>query len=226
MGQKINVLLFRAKKRLSNVSNNSEVTNLQTSVWFASGRQYSHLVIQDKEIKEFIRKELSSAGLVNVVVRRYFRKLEISIFVTKPGLVIGKAGSAINILKDKLVKKFKLPQDLKIDIQEFRDPYRSAQVIANEFSDAVKRGAAYRKLAKTYIEKVRYAGVPGVKLQVSGRLNGAEIARTEKFTHGSVPRHTIDAHIDYAQVHCKTKAGIIGIKVWLYKGDKLQNYVY
>jgi small subunit ribosomal protein S3 len=225
MGQKINVNLFRAKRKLANVSNQSaDATDLQTSVWFAKGRDYSQLLIQDKKIREYIQTHLASAGLVEVVIRRYFRKVEISIFVTKPGLVIGRSGAAINQLKENLVKEFKLPNDLKIDIQEYRDPYRSAKVIAYELSEAIRRGAAYRKLAKNYIEKVKYAGVYGAKISLGGRLNGAEIARTEHFSHGSVPRHTISANIDYAQIHCKTKAGIIGVKVWLYKGDKFQSF--
>jgi small subunit ribosomal protein S3 len=227
MGQKISVKLFRAYKTKSNVHNKSaDPSNLATSVWYARPNQYSKLLLQDIEIRKYIEKELAIAGLVQSVIRRQVRKVEISIFVTKPGLAIGKAGSGITRLKNDLVKKFALPEDLKIDIQEYRDPYKSAVVIANELSDAIKRGASYRKLAKTYLEKVRYSGVLGAKILLGGRLNGAEIARKETFTHGSVPRHTIDSNIDFANVHCKTKAGIIGIKVWLYKGDKFTAYTY
>ena len=178
MGQKINVKLFRALKTLSNVTNQSaDAANLQTSVWFAKGRQYSKLILQDKEIRDFIRATLVGAGLVQTVVRRQFRKVEVSIFVTKPGLVIGKGGQSINKLKEDLIKKFQLPVDLKLDIQEYKEPYRSAQVIADELSDAIKRGAAYRKLAKGFLEKVKYAGVLGAKITLGGRLNGAEIDR-------------------------------------------------
>jgi small subunit ribosomal protein S3 len=221
MGQKISTKLLRAKKILPNVTNNSAAaTDLQTSVWFAKGRTYAAYLLQDKNIKEYLYKKLSSAGVVNLVIRRYFRRVEISIFVTKPGIVIGKGGSLINQLKDDLVKKFGLPTDVKIDINEFKDPLKSANVIGTELSEAIQRGAAYRRLAKMYIEKIKYSGVLGCKISVAGRLNGAEIARTENFTFGSVPRHTIDANIDYAQIHCKTKAGILGIKVWVYTGDK------
>jgi small subunit ribosomal protein S3 len=223
MGQKISTNLFRAKKILSNVTNNSaEATNLQTSVWFARGKAYSTLLLADKNIKDYLREELKGSGLANVVIRRYFRKVEISVFVSKPGLVIGKGGALINVLKENLIKKFDLPKDIKLDIQEFKDPFRSANIIGQELSEAIKRGAAYRKLAKTYIEKIKYSGVLGCKISVAGRLNGAEIARTEHFAYGSIPRHTIDANIDYAQIPCKTKAGILGIKVWVYTGDKYQ----
>lgn len=227
MGQKIGVNLFRAARKMKNVTNqDSEVSNLQPSVWFAKKQNYSKMLLQDKAIRDFIKAEIYSAGVVKIIIRRYFRKVEVVLFVTKPGLVIGKAGATINRLKDTLVNKFGLPADLKLDIQEFKDPYKSAQIIAEEISEAIKRGIAYRRLAKTYIEKIRYAGVLGAKITLGGRLNGAEIARVENFAHGSVPRHTIDSNIDYAKVHCKTKAGIIGIKVWLNKGDKFKNYSY
>jgi len=227
MGQKISVDLFRAKKRLSNIgSNPSDPSTLQRSVWFATGRSYSKLLLQDRDIRVFLKKELSNAGLVEIIIKRYFRKIEVVLYVTKPGVVIGRSGATINKLKEDLVVKFALPKDLRLDIQEFKDPNRSARVIADEVSEALKRNIPYRRLAKSYIEKIRYSGVLGAKITVSGRLNGAEIARKEDFLFGSIPRHTIDASIDYAQVGCKTKAGIVGIKVLLYKGDKFKNYTY
>jgi small subunit ribosomal protein S3 len=227
MGQKISVDLFRAKKRLSNVNNiNGDPSQMQKSVWFASGRSYSKLLLQDKDIRSYLKQNLQSAGLVEIIIKRYFRKVEIVLYVTKPGVVIGKAGSSINKLKDGLISKFVLPSDLRLDIQEFKDPNRSAQVIAHEISEALKRSIPYRRLAKSYLEKIRYSGVLGAKISLSGRLNGAEIARKEEFPFGSIPRHTIDANLDYALVHCKTKAGIIGVKVLLYKGDKFKNYTY
>ncbi len=226
MGQKISIALFRAKKRLSNTDASGDPSQMQKSLWFATGRSYSKLLFQDKEIREFLKKELQSAGLVEIIIKRYFRKVEIILYVTKPGIVIGRSGSSINKLKEDLVAKFKLPSDLRLDIQEFKDPNRSAQVIANEISEALKRSVPYRRLAKGYLEKIRYSGIMGAKISLSGRLNGAEIARREEFPFGSIPRHTIDANLDYAQIHCKTKAGIIGIKVILYKGDKFKNYTY
>jgi small subunit ribosomal protein S3 len=225
MGQKISPSLFRAHKRLSNTTNQSEdASNLQTSVWFASPKNYSKYLLQDKEIRDFIRAKMSAAGLAEIIIRRFFKKVEITLFVTKPGVIIGRSGATINKLKEDLIKKFALPADLRLDIQEYKDPFRSAKVVAQELSDAIKRGMAYRRLAKSYLEKIRYAGVLGSKIIIKGRLNGAEIARAEKFESGSVPTHTIDANIDFYRMPCKTKAGIIGIRVWLYKGDKFKNY--
>jgi small subunit ribosomal protein S3 len=227
MGQKISVDLFRAKKRLANVDDSvGDPSQMQKSVWFASGRSYSKLLLQDREIRMYLTTNLQSAGLVEIIIKRYFRKVEVVLYVTKPGVVIGKAGTSINKLKQDLISKFSLPPDLRLDIQEFKDPNRSASVIANEISEALKRSVPYRRLAKSYIEKIRYSGVLGVKITLSGRLNGAEIARKEDFAFGSIPRHTIDSNLDYKQIHCKTKAGIIGIKVLLYKGDKFKNYTY
>lgn len=227
MGQKISVNLFRAKKRMSNVqANSSDVSSLQKSVWFASGRSYAALLHQDLEIRKYLEKELQSAGLVNIVIKRYVRKVEIILYVTKPGIVIGRGGSTINALKAKMIKKFNLVKDLKLNIEEFKDPNRSAQVIANELSFALKKGLPYRRLAKSFLERIRYSGIPGAKIVIKGRLNKADIARKEEFGYGSIPRHTIDASLDYALVHCRTTAGILGIKVILYKGDKIKNYQY
>jgi small subunit ribosomal protein S3 len=227
MGQKISVNLFRAKQRLSNVSNNSgDPSTLQKSVWFATGRSYSKILMQDISIREYVKKNLKSAGLVECIIRRYVRKVEITLFVTRPGVVIGKSGASINKLREDLVKQFNLPVDLKLNIEEFKDPSRSSRVIAEDISEALKKNVPYRKLIKNYLDKIRYSGVLGAKITVKGRLNGAEIARKEEVGFGSIPRHTIDSILDYAHVHCKTTAGIIGVRVLLYKGDKLTNYTY
>jgi small subunit ribosomal protein S3 len=227
MGQKISVNLFRAKQRLSNVSGHAkDATSLQRSVWFANKRGYSKLLLQDNEIRNYLKKELASAGLVECVIRRYVRRVEINLYVTKPGIVIGRGGSSINKLKEDLVSKFNLPQDLKLNIEEFKDPNKSAAVIAEDISQALQKNVPYRRLAKSVLEKIRYSGILGAKISIKGRLNKAEIARKEEFNFGSIPRHTIDSQIDYALVHCRTTAGIIGIKVFLYKGDKITNYTY
>jgi small subunit ribosomal protein S3 len=227
MGHKISVNLFRAYERLSKVENNpKDPAGLQRSVWYANKRGYSKLLLQDKEIRKYLENQTRSAGLVQCVIKRYVRRVEIVLYVTKPGIVIGKSGISINKLKDDLVKKFSLPKDLKINIEEFKDPNKSANVIANEISIALKKNVPYRKLVKTFMERIRYSGVLGAKITVKGRLNKAEIARKEDFTFGSIPRHTINSQLDYSLVHCRTSAGVIGIKVLLYKGDKITNYTY
>lgn len=227
MGQKISVDLFRAYKRKSNVYNYSANSNdLQKSVWYSTKHSYSKLLLQDIEIRKFLKKSLFYAGIAQIVIRRYFKKTEISIFVGKPGLVIGKGGSNINTIKNTLVNHFGLPSDLRLEILEYKDTYSSANIIASEIAEALGKNIPFRRLAKSYIEKVRYAGVLGAKIMLKGRLNGAEIARKEEFGHGSIPRHTIDSSLDFAYIPAQTKTGIIGVKVWLYKGDKFKNFTY
>jgi small subunit ribosomal protein S3 len=228
MGQKISPMLFRAKQRLANTTmDNTDATGLQKSVWFSSGRSYSKLLLQDIEIRRYIERNLAHAGLVDCVIRRFVRKVEINLYVTKPGLVIGKGGATINKLREDLIKKFQLTEDVRLNIEEFKDPNRSAQVIAQDIAMALEKRVPYRRLIKTYIEKIRYSRVLGAKITVAGRLNGVEIARTESFSFGSIPRHTIDAHLDSAQVYAKLKsAGTVGVTVLLYKGSKFTNYQY
>lgn len=227
MGQKISIPLFRAKKRLSHINTKGiEPTELQKSVWYANGRSYSKLLLQDVAIREFLTKMLKKAGLVEVIIKRNVRKVDITVYVTRPGVVIGKSGASINQLKEDLIKKFELPSDLRINIEEFKDPFRSATVIAHDIEEALKRNVPYRRLIKTTLEKIRYSGILGAKIIVSGRLNGAEIAREEIVGYGSIPRHTIDSNLDYASVPAKTAAGIIGIKVILNKGNKFTNFTY
>jgi small subunit ribosomal protein S3 len=225
MGQKISIALFRAKKKLS-IIDPTDPSQMQKSIWFAGKRSYSKIFLQDREIRMYLEKELASSGLVEIIIKRYFRKIEIALHVTKPGVVIGRSGSNINRIKEYLIEKFQLPKDIRLDITEFRDPATSARVVASEISDAIKRGSPYRKIAKSYLEKMRYSGVLGAKIILSGRLNGAEIARSEAFPYGSIPRHTIDANIDAHNIHCLTKAGIVGVKVLIYSGDKFKNYTY
>lgn len=224
MGQKISPKLFRAKRRISADNTSGDITDQAKSVWFAHSKDYSSVFFQDSEIRDFLKKRLKGTGLVEIVIKRFFRRIEVTLHTTKPGLVIGKGGALINALKSDLLKKLNLSQDLKLNIEEFRDPNRSAQVIADDISFALQKRVPFRKVCKNYIEQIRYAGVKGAKIVLSGRLNGAEIARKEDFSFGSLPRHTIDAQIDYAEVPCKTFAGIIGIKVFLNKGNKITNY--
>jgi small subunit ribosomal protein S3 len=225
MGQKISVNFLRARKRLPNNDNASATHNeLQKSVWFANGRDYSKLMLQDFAIKDYLRLKLKDAGLVEIIIRRFFKKIEISIFTTKPGIIIGRQGSSINELRTDVTKRFGLKTEVKLDIQEVKDTFLSAVSIAYELGEAIKKGMPYRRLAKTFMEKAKMAGNKGIKLMFSGRINGSDIARTETLNNGAVPRHTIDSNIDYALNHCQTKSGIMGIKVWLYKGNKYDKF--
>jgi len=227
MGQKISIELFRAKQKLANSSaKGADITSVPSSVWFADDKSYSKVLLQDMKIREYLNNRLETTGLAAIHIRRYFRKIEIVLHSTKPGLIIGKGGSLINQIREDLIRLFKLPNDLKLSIEEYRDPNRSAMVIAQDIAYALKKKVPFRKVCKNYMERIKYSGILGAKITIKGRLNGAEIARKEEFGFGSVPRHTIDAQIDRALVHCQTFAGTLGVTVLLYKGDKLTNYTY
>ena len=225
MGNKISVNLFRARKILTNTNSKiKDSSQMAKSVWFANKKDYASLLKGDMEIRRYLEAKLQSAGLVDVIIKRFVKKLSINIFVTKPGVVIGKGGASITALKEEIIKKFNLPSQTIIDISEVKNPYTSSKATADEISFMLKKGMAVRRVCKTTMDKVKLAGISGCKIVIAGRINGAEIARAEKFAFGSIPRHTIDANIDNANVPCKTVAGILGISVMMYKGDKLSNF--
>lgn len=204
--------------------NIKDPSQMPKSVWFATKKAYSTLLKQDMEIRRFLNVKLKPAGIVEVTIKRYIKRVEITIFATKPGIIIGKAGASINALKEELLKKFQLPQDTRLEVSEIKNPYTSSKAVADEIAYMLQKGTAVRRVCKFTMEKVKQSGIPGCKIIISGRINGAEIARQEKFGFGSIPRHTIDANIDHALVHCKTVAGILGISVMMYKGDKITNF--
>jgi len=225
MSQKISTNLFRSYQRISNNSKKQDISTIRKSTWFARGKSHSKYLLQDINIRKFLEQSLKNSGYVESIIKRYVRKVEIDIHTTKPGLIIGKQGSTINKLCQDIVKKFSLTEDLKLNIEEYPDPNKSATVIANEISFALSKNVPYRRVAKNFLDRVKYSGgVQGIKIVLKGRLNKAEIARREVFAFGSIPRHTIDSIIDYRHVHCHTSAGIIGVKVFLYKGNKISNY--
>jgi small subunit ribosomal protein S3 len=225
MGSKISVNLFRAKKIMANTDPNiTDSSQMPKSVWFATKKSYATLLKQDIGIRRYLEAKLKPAGIVDVIIKRYIKRIEITVFATKPGVVIGKQGASITVLKADLLKKFKLPTDTRLDVAEVKNPYTSSKAVADEIAFMLQKGTAVRRVCKFTLEKVKMSGIPGCKIKISGRINGAEIAREEKFAYGSIPRHTIDANIDDAHVHCKTVAGILGISVMMYKGDKITNF--
>ncbi len=220
MGQKINPVLFRTRYR-SLKPDLKDPANMQKSFWYASKSSYASMLKRDIQIRTYLLKQLNRAGIVEVIIKMSLRRLEIDIWVSRPGMVIGKGGSGIETIKNSLIRRFNLPSDLKLNIEEFKDENRSARVIANTIAQAIEKRVSYRRFIKNLIEKVKTSGIPGVKVKVGGRLNGAEIARSEEFTLGSVPRQTIRANIDYASVTAKTLAGTLGVKVWINKSSAI-----
>lgn len=211
MGKKINPKIFRIG-----------VIRTWPSVWFSSGQNYIKNIEQDVRVRRFLLKELSEAGVDKVEINRGVNKITISIYTAKPGLIIGRGGTGVDDLKkkvhDKFLKNFRLGE-IDVNIIEVDRPNLSAQIVAQSMVLELEKRMPFRRVMKQAISRVERAGALGVKVVVSGRLNGAEIARSEKLVSGKVPLHTLRADIDYALVVAHTTYGSIGVKLWIYRGD-------
>ena len=204
MGQKVNPNGFRLK-----------ITHSWPSSWFAQGKKYRDYFLQDVKIKRYINKRLPDAGISTIEIDRS-KRISVVIHSSKPGVVIGKQGAAIEDLRKDLEKEFGGAFD--VNIQEIRSPDTEAACIAETIQGQVQRRMPYRRASKMAIEKAMQAGALGIKIKVSGRLNGAEIARSELFKDGNIPLQTLRANVQFAVRHARTTYGTIGIKVWIYKG--------
>lgn len=208
MGHKVNPTSFRL-----------QITDTWKSKWFSASK-FAEYLREDVSIRTFLDKALKRSGLVRVDIERSNAgTLNVVIKTTKPGLIIGKGGAGIEELKKKLVRELKIKTDVRISIEEVRDISLHAQVVANSIVEQLERRAAFRKLMKQALEQVMNAGAKGIKVAIGGRLNGAEIARTEHLSAGKIPLHTLRSDIDFARSTAFTTYGTIGVKVWIYKGD-------
>ncbi len=205
MGQKVNPTSLRLG-----------IIRSWDSKWFAAGKKYKDLLHDDLKLKQYIRKKLKNGAITKVEVERFANKIVVNVHAGKPGLIIGRQGVAIEDLKDDLRKKF--GQNIDVNIIEVSDPDLSAELIGQMVVSQIERRINYRRAAKMAVQKAMEAGAKGVKIQVSGRLNGVEIARSEQFKEGNIPLHTLRADIDYSKVRANTTYGVIGIKVWVYRG--------
>ena len=204
MGQKVNPNGFRLK-----------ITHTWSSTWFAQGKKYKELFLQDMLIKRYINTKLPDAGISQIDIDRS-KRTSVAIHSSKPGVIIGKQGSAIEQLRKDLEKKFGGAFD--VNIQEIRNPDADAAVIAETIQGQIQRRMPYRRAAKMAIEKGMQSGALGIKVKIAGRLNGAEIARSEIFKDGNIPLQTLRANVFFARRAAKTSYGTIGVKVWVYKG--------
>ncbi len=212
MGHKVNPTSFRLK-----------ITDTWKSKWFSKSN-YVDMLREDVRIREYLETHLKRAGLSRVDIERLNDgTITVIIRTTKPGLIIGKGGAGIEELKKRVKSKLGIKQELKVNIEEVRDINLHSQVIANGIAEQLEKRVAFRKLMKQTLESVMQAGAKGVKVAIGGRLNGAEIARTEHLSQGKIPLHTIRADIDFARSTAFTTFGTIGIKVWIYKGDVYEN---
>jgi len=189
------------------------------SRWYAD-KNYAAFILEDDKIRKFIKKKLNHAGISRVEIERSSKHVRLRIYTARPGIVIGKKGSEIELLKLELQKV--ISQEVSIDIQEIRKPEIDAQLVAENVANQLIRRIAFRRAMKRGVSSAMRFGAKGVKIICSGRLGGAEMARTEWYREGRVPLHTLRADIDYGFTEAKTTFGLIGIKVFIFKGEVLK----
>ncbi|KIM10458.1 MAG: 30S ribosomal protein S3 [Sulfurovum sp. FS08-3] len=209
MGQKVNPIGLRL-----GINRNWE------SRWFPAKSRAVDFIAEDYKIRKFLKKELFYAGVSNIIIERTAKKLRVNIITARPGIIIGKKGTDIEKLKNTLTTM--LQKDVSLNIKEEKKPQISAQLAAENVATQLERRIAFRRAMKKVIQGALKGGAKGIKISVAGRLGGAEMARTEWYLEGRVPLHTLRAKIDYGFAEAHTTYGIIGIKVWIFKGEVLQ----
>ena len=208
MGQKINPTGFRLA-----------VSRNWNSRWFATGDDFGRMLAEDLKVREYLKKKLRAASVGRILIERPAKNARITIFSARPGVVIGKKGEDIENLKVELQKMMGVPVHVNID--EIRKPEVDAQLIADSITQQLEKRIMFRRAMKRAMQNAMRLGAQGIKIMSAGRLNGIEIARTEWYREGRVPLHTLRADIDYGFSEAKTTYGVIGVKVWVYKGDTL-----
>ena len=191
------------------------------SRWFAKKGEFGDILVEDNKIREFLLELLAPAGVPKVEIERDPKRIRINIFCAKPGIVIGRGGAEIEKLKETVKKMLKTDKDVFINITEIKQPDLNAQLVAESIALQLEKRVSFRRALKQSIGRTMKAGAKGIKAQVSGRLGGAEIARTEQYHEGTIPLQTIRADIDYGFAEAKTTYGRIGVKIWIYKGEVL-----
>ena len=191
------------------------------SRWYANTREYGDLLHEDLKIRAYIKKECAQAGVSRVIIERPHRKCRVTIHTARPGVIIGKKGADIEKLRQKVAEL--TDSELHLNIVEIRRPELDAQLVAENIAQQIERRVSFRRAMKRSVQNTMRMGALGIRINTAGRLGGAEIARTEWYHEGRVPLHTLRADIDYAHVEAKTAYGIIGIKVWIFKGDVMEH---
>jgi small subunit ribosomal protein S3 len=209
MGQKVNPVGIRLG-----------ITRDWTSKWYASKKQFPLLVHTDFRVREFLKKRLIDASVSRVQIERAAKKVNITIQTARPGIVIGKKGEDIEKLRAETAKLLGMAMpDVRLNISEIRKPELDAQLVAESIAQQIEKRVMFRRAMKRAVMSTMRSGALGIKVRMSGRLNGSEIARTEWYREGRIPLHTFRADIDYGLAEAKTTYGVIGIKVWIFKGE-------
>ena len=195
------------------------IVKKHTSVWYAEGKEYAQNLLADLEVREFIKKKLANASVSRVEIERSAQTAKLTIFTARPGIVIGKKGEDVESLRRMLTEKMGI--SVQINIEEIRKPDLDALLVADNVASQLERRVMFRRAMKRAVQNAMRQGAEGIKVQVGGRLGGAEIARSEWYREGRVPLHTLRADIDYGTAEANTTYGIIGVKVWIFKGEIL-----
>jgi len=210
MGQKVHPIGFRLA-----------VNRNWSSRWYADDKAFSGMLAEDIRVREYLKKKLKNAAVGRVLIERPSKNARITVYSARPGVVIGKRGEDIEILKGDLQRLMGVP--VHVNIEEIRKPETDAQLVADSIAQQLEKRIQFRRAMKRAMQNAMRLGAQGIKIMSSGRLNGIEIARTEWYREGRVPLHTLRANIEYGTSEAHTTYGIIGIKVWVYKGDMLPN---
>ena len=209
MGQKVNPLGIRLG-----------ITRDWTSKWYSHTKNYASFVQMDFVVRDFLRKRLADASVSRIYIERAARRVNITIHTARPGIVIGKKGEDIEKVRQEVARRMKLPvQDVRLNIAEIRKPELDAQLVAEGIAQQIEKRVMFRRAMKRAVTNTMRSGALGIKVRAAGRLNGAEIARTEWSREGRIPLHTFRADIDYGLAEARTTYGAIGIKVWIFKGE-------
>jgi len=195
------------------------IVKRHTSVWYAGGKDYAKYLQQDIEVRALVKKRLAAASVSRVEIERPAQTARITVYSARPGVVIGKKGEDVEKLRNELMARMGVP--VNINIEEIRKPDLDAQLVADNVAQQLERRVMFRRAMKRVMQNAMRQGAEGIKVQVGGRLGGAEIARTERYHEGRVPLHTLRADIDYATSEAHTTFGVIGVKVWIFKGEVL-----
>ena len=206
MGQKVNPIGMRL-----------QVNRTWDSRWYADSKDYGNLLLEDLKMREFIHEEAKQAGVSRVIIERPHKKCRVTIHAARPGVIIGKKGADIEVLRKKLANF--TASELHLNIVEVRKPELDAQLVGESICQQLERRVSFRRAMKRAVQNAMRIGALGIRVNVAGRLGGAEIARTEWYREGRVPLHTLRADIDYALTEATTPYGIIGVKVWIFKGE-------
>lgn len=206
MGQKVNPISFRLVRKRD-----------WRSKWYANKKEFGDLLIEDQMLRAYLLKKPSLVGVSSIRIKRMSGKIEITIVTARPGLVIGKKGAEIDVLKNELSRLTN--KEVWVAVEEVKRPDMDAQIVADSIAKQLERRIPFRRAMKKAMQSALDAGAFGIKIQLSGRIGGAEIARTEWYKEGSTPLHTLRADIDYAIARAETTYGSIGVKVWIYRGE-------